>query len=46
MSTDAQYRQTPEDVGRMYVRNDKGEMIPLSAFAKIKYKETNYIFIN
>jgi hydrophobe/amphiphile efflux-1 (HAE1) family protein len=37
MSADAMYRKTPEDVGRMYVRSDKGEMVPLSAFARIEY---------
>ncbi|CAA6810062.1 MAG: RND efflux system, inner membrane transporter CmeB [uncultured Thiotrichaceae bacterium] len=37
LSADAEFRKTPEDVGRMYVRNDKGEMVPLSAFAKIEY---------
>ena len=37
MSADASYRKTPEDVGRMYVRSDKGEMVPLSAFTKIEY---------
>ena len=37
ISADANFRKTPEDVGRMYVRNDKGEMVPLSAFAKIEY---------
>jgi hydrophobe/amphiphile efflux-1 (HAE1) family protein len=26
-----QFRQRPEDVGRFYVRSDKGDMIPLSA---------------
>lgn len=37
LSADAEFRKTPEDVGRMYVRNNRGEMVPLSAFAKIKY---------
>jgi hydrophobe/amphiphile efflux-1 (HAE1) family protein len=27
----SQFRQTPEDVGRFYVRSDRGDMIPLSA---------------
>ncbi len=34
LSADAEYRKTPDDVGRMYVRSDKGEMVPLSAFRK------------
>lgn len=37
MSADSMFRKTPEDVGRMYVRSDKGEMVPLSAFARIEY---------
>lgn len=37
LSTESQYRKSPEDVGRMYVRNNSGDMIPLSAFASIKY---------
>ena len=37
LSADAAYRKTPDDVGRMYVRSDKGEMVPLSAFARIEY---------
>jgi multidrug efflux pump len=37
MSGDAMYRRKPEDIGRMYVRSDKGAMVPLSAFAKVAY---------
>lgn len=37
LSTDAQFRKTPDDVKRMFVRNNKGEMVSLSAFATIKY---------
>lgn len=37
LSADAAFRKSPEDVGRMYVRSDAGEMIPLSAFAKVEY---------
>lgn len=29
---DAPYRMSPEDVGDWYVRNNKGEMVPFSAF--------------
>ena len=32
MQGDAQYRMLPEDVKNWYVRNDKGEMVPFSAF--------------
>jgi len=33
LQADAKYRMLPEDIGRWYVRNNKGEMVPLSAFA-------------
>ncbi|MBX9850520.1 MAG: efflux RND transporter permease subunit [Cytophagaceae bacterium] len=31
-----EYRKLPEDVLNMWVRNDRGEMVPYSAFMKIK----------
>lgn len=31
-----EYRRLPEDVMNLYVRNDKGDMVPYSAFMKIK----------
>ncbi len=31
-----QYREKPEDLLRLYVKNDKGEMVPFSAFMKIE----------
>ncbi|MEZ5535971.1 MAG: multidrug efflux RND transporter permease subunit [Thiolinea sp.] len=37
ISADAAFRKTPQDVGRMYVRNANGEMVALSAFAEVKY---------
>jgi hydrophobe/amphiphile efflux-1 (HAE1) family protein len=37
MSADPQYRKSPDDVGRMWVRSDKGEMVPVSAIANVKY---------
>jgi HAE1 family hydrophobic/amphiphilic exporter-1/multidrug efflux pump len=37
MSAEPAFRKRPEDVGSVYVRSDKGEMIPLSALARIKY---------
>ncbi|MDK2122917.1 efflux RND transporter permease subunit [Parachitinimonas caeni] len=37
MSADAPYRKRPEDIGRIYVRSQRGEMVPLSAFAKVQY---------
>jgi HAE1 family hydrophobic/amphiphilic exporter-1/multidrug efflux pump len=33
MQADAQFRMQPEDLGRWYVRNQAGEMVPFSAFA-------------
>ncbi len=33
MQADAPYRMNPEDLGRWYVRNRAGEMVPFSAFA-------------
>jgi multidrug efflux pump subunit AcrB len=37
MSADAQYRKRPDDIGRIYARSQRGEMVPLSAFAKVNY---------
>src|SRR5690606_19495942 len=31
-----EYRQLPEDVLKLYVKNDRDEMVPYSAFMKIK----------
>ncbi|MBX2922842.1 MAG: efflux RND transporter permease subunit [Chitinophagaceae bacterium] len=31
-----QYRALPEDILKLYVKNDKGEMVPYSAFMKIE----------
>jgi multidrug efflux pump subunit AcrB len=33
IQADAPFRMQPEDLGRWYVRNNKGEMVPFSAFA-------------
>ena len=33
MSADPAYRTQPDDIGRMWVRSDKGEMVPVSALA-------------
>jgi multidrug efflux pump len=33
LQSDAPYRMLPEDLYRWYVRNDKGELVPFSAFA-------------
>jgi len=37
MSADPSYRSRPDDIGAVYVRSNKGEMIPLSALATVKY---------
>lgn len=37
MSADDRYRKRPDDIGSVYVRSEKGDMIPLSALADIKY---------
>ncbi|MGE0356124.1 MAG: efflux RND transporter permease subunit [Burkholderiales bacterium] len=37
MSAEPAYRKRPEDVGSVYVRSDKGAMIPLKALARIEH---------
>ncbi len=37
MSADAPYRQRPDDIGAMYVRSERGAMVPLAALSKIRY---------
>jgi multidrug efflux pump len=37
LQAEPKYRMTPEDIGRFYVRNHKGEMVPLSALVKTRY---------
>jgi len=34
---DAPFRMKPEDIGKVYVRNSKGTMVPLSAVAALKW---------
>ncbi|MDT8317721.1 MAG: efflux RND transporter permease subunit [bacterium] len=38
IQADAPYRMLPEDVGRWYVRNKNGEMVPLSAFVTARWE--------
>ena len=33
MSAEPEYRKRPDDIGDIYVRSEKGEMIPLAALA-------------
>ena len=37
LSADPIYRKTPESIGDVYVRSQKGEMIPLRALATVRY---------
>ncbi|MET0441671.1 MAG: efflux RND transporter permease subunit, partial [Casimicrobiaceae bacterium] len=37
MSADAPYRSRPDDIGSVYVRSTKGEMLPLSSLATVRY---------
>ena len=37
MSAEGRYRNRPDDIGRMWVRSDKGEMVPVSALASVKF---------
>jgi len=37
MSAEPGYRKKPEDIGSIYVRSDRGVMIPLSALASVQY---------
>lgn len=39
VQSDPNFRKLPEDVLNMWVKNDKGEMVPFSAFMKIKKKQ-------
>jgi multidrug efflux pump len=38
LQSDPKYRMLPEDIGRWYVRNSKGEMVPFSAFASARWQ--------
>ncbi len=35
LQAEPQFRMKPEDLGKVYVRSDQGEMIPLSALSKV-----------
>jgi multidrug efflux pump len=37
MSAEPRYRNRPDDIGAVYVRSAKGEMIPLSSVATVRY---------
>ena len=38
MQGDSQFRQTPEDLGKWYVKNNQGEMVPFSAFSTVSWE--------
>ncbi len=37
LQAEPKYRLTPEDIGRFYVKNRDGEMVPLSAMVRTRY---------
>jgi HAE1 family hydrophobic/amphiphilic exporter-1/multidrug efflux pump len=37
MSADPAYRKRPDSIGEIYVRSERGEMIPLKALADVRY---------
>jgi hydrophobe/amphiphile efflux-1 (HAE1) family protein len=39
---DEQFRKTPEDIGRLKVRNASGEMVPISSVATFRYETAPY----
>jgi len=38
VQSDAKFRMLPEDIGRWYVRNNQGEMVPFTAFATARWQ--------
>ena len=37
MSAEPEFRMSPKDIARIYVKSNNGDMIPISAFAEINY---------
>jgi HAE1 family hydrophobic/amphiphilic exporter-1/multidrug efflux pump len=37
MSAEPGYRKRPDDIGQMWVRSSSGEMVPVSALARVRY---------
>ena len=37
MSSEAAYRKRPDDIGAIYVRGERGEMVPVRALANVQY---------
>src|SRR5439155_195673 len=40
MSAEPAYRKRPDSIGDIYVRSQKGEMVPLSALANVRYLQS------
>ena len=38
LQADARYRMLPEDINKWYIRNNKGDMVPFSAFATARWQ--------
>jgi len=38
LQADARHRMLPEDIGKWYVRNNRGEMVPFSSFATTRWQ--------
>ncbi len=38
LQSDARYRMLPEDVGLWYIKNDRGDMVPFSAFSNARWE--------
>jgi HAE1 family hydrophobic/amphiphilic exporter-1 len=36
LQAEPEYRTGPEDIGQFYVRNNRGEMVPLSSFVRVR----------
>lgn len=37
MSSEQQYRKQPQDIGDVFVRSERGEMVPLAALAQVRF---------
>lgn len=38
LQAESEFRNTPQDIERIYVRNDRGEMVPLSAVVNMSFR--------
>jgi HAE1 family hydrophobic/amphiphilic exporter-1/multidrug efflux pump len=37
MSADSAYRDRPDDIGKVFVRSERGDMVPLASLARVRY---------